>query len=182
MKKFILSLLYALLIIAGITSTSGASLLNNGDFDDTGVGLSDKGWTVKQSISGWTTTSGPGIEVQRNTVVSAHSGDQYIELDSHNWNNSNTRMEQENIFLTTGSYFLEFYYMPRTDSVNDNGIKFGISEGSSDIFAWEIDAIRSEWTDWKLVSERFSITTEGNYNLYFSAYKKEGTSQIRQRP
>jgi len=170
MKTFILNLVFTLLIV-GITSTSSASLLTNGNFD-TDVGLTGSGWNVfEKGIPGWTTTDGPGIEVQRNTVVPAQSGYQYIELDSHYGldGNSNTRMEQQNIFLTAGNYVLDFYYRPRTNNLDDNGIQFGFSDGSTDILSWNVDEINSQWTDWQLVSESFSITTEGSYNLFFAA-------------
>jgi hypothetical protein len=162
------TILYVCLIIAGITSNSNASILLNGNFDDPVDGLTGS-WGVFSTITGWETTTGPGIEVQQNTVVTAESGNQYIELDSHGYPNSNTRMEQQNIWLAEGNYFLNFYYMPRTNTTNDNGIQFGISQNNTDLFTWEVDSIRSQWETWELVSEKFSITTAANYNLYFSA-------------
>ncbi len=176
MKKFILNL-FCTLVIAGIASTSSASSLDNGNLlvngnFDTPVGeLDGKAWKVFDTIDGWTKTVGPGIEVQHNTVVTAQSGHQYIELDSHNGpdGNSNSRMEQ-NIFLTAGTYYLDFYYQPRTNNDNDNGINFGFSLGGNDILSWNVDGKSSEWTDWQLVSTHFSIETQGDYSLYFSAF------------
>ena len=50
------------------------ALLINADFDFD-IGLTGTQWAVFDSIPGWAKTTGPGIEVQRNTVATAFSGD-----------------------------------------------------------------------------------------------------------
>lgn len=152
-------------LIALVLGSADASMLQNGDFDDN-VGLSGRAWRVFNAIPGWTTTQGPGIEIQRNTIVAAHSGSQYVELDSHGARNSNSRMEQQNIYLTAGSYELAFHYRPRTGNENDNGIGFGAYSKSIN-FDWSIDDPTLD--DWTRVSQRFSIVDAGNYNFYFTA-------------
>ena len=108
-----------------VATFANANLLVNGDFD-ANVGLSGSQWSVYGSIAGWTALSGAGIEVERNTVVSAHSGNQYIELDSRN----NSSMYQLITGLTAGaSYELSFWYQARTNNGgNDNGINVAWGE------------------------------------------------------
>lgn len=104
---------------ASAASFANANLLTNGDFEAS-VGLSGTNWGVYQSIEGWNKFDGPGIEVQRNTVIAAQSGNQYVELDSH----YNSSMYQEIGGLTVGgAYELSFWYHARTNNdYNDNGI------------------------------------------------------------
>ncbi len=160
MKKFLIGFL--LFLFAG--TGAHATMLTNGDFE-ANVGLSGRAWSVFNEITGWKTTDGPGIEVQRNTVVRAHSGNQYIELDSHGERNSNSRMEQ-GVYLTSGFYQLDFYYQPRTNKKDDNGIGFGFY-GNGYNFDWSVDDISLE--TWTLVSQVFQISQAGDYNLYFEA-------------
>ncbi|MEZ5505661.1 MAG: PEP-CTERM sorting domain-containing protein [Gammaproteobacteria bacterium] len=104
---------------ASAASFANANLLTNGDFE-ANVGLSGTSWGVYQSIDGWNKFDGPGIEIQRNTVIAAQSGNQYVELDSH----YNSSMYQEISGLTVGgAYELSFWYHARTNNgYNDNGI------------------------------------------------------------
>ncbi|WP_020404998.1 DUF642 domain-containing protein [Hahella ganghwensis] len=112
--KSIISGMFLALSVAG---SAQANLILNGDFEDTQ--LSGNSWTVFDSIPGWQTTMGHSIEVQRNTIVSAQSGDQYVELDSY----ANSAMTQSLNLKAGTRYELSFYYMPRTDNDNnDNGI------------------------------------------------------------
>lgn len=104
---------------ASAATFANANLLTNGDFE-ANVGLSGTSWGVYQSIDGWNKFDGPGIEIQRNTVVAAQSGNQYVELDSH----YNSSMYQIVSGLNVGgAYELNFWYHARTNNgYNDNGI------------------------------------------------------------
>lgn len=107
------------------SAVSNANLLVNGDFEDD-VGLTGSRWGVYSSINGWQTYSGPGIEIQRNTIVAAQSGNQYVELDSHTGTDTNSVMYQTIDSLSVGaSYELSFWYHARTNNgaANDNGIE-----------------------------------------------------------
>lgn len=87
-----------------------------------------KRWQVYNQISGgdWVTTQGAGIEIQRSgVVVQAHSGKQYIELDSHN----NSAMTLDLAGLSRGLYRLSYYYQPRTRSAEDNRIEVFLDDG-----------------------------------------------------
>ena len=114
------------LLLAGVASMANANLIVNGSFEDNVVTDSDT-WDVYNSINGWSTLSGAGIEIQRNTIVTAQDGNQYVELDSHN----NSTMFQQLTGLTVGeSYLLSFWYRARTNNGdNDNGID--VSWGTS---------------------------------------------------
>ncbi|WP_369600411.1 DUF642 domain-containing protein [Hahella sp. SMD15-11] len=101
--------------------TAQANLIVNGDFE--APELTGTSWQVYSSIPGWDKTAGAGIEIQRNTVVAAQSGNQYVELDSHYGTHTNSTMSQV-VNTTAGDlYTLSFWYRPRTDNGhNDNGI------------------------------------------------------------
>lgn len=144
---------FAAFVVAGLFWALPASAVTvvNGDFEDVsssapGLGLANgnaigalaggsgkQSWDVYTKLPGWTTVFGPGIEVQtKNTVgqIDPHSGDYYIELDSHTQPNSDTRMEQNLGFLSEGAYKLSFFYSPRTDSATSNTIDFDVMAGA----------------------------------------------------
>ena len=100
-----------------MAAPAAASPIINGDFE-ANIGLVPPNWSVFVTIPGWTTVAGPGIEVEADTVVTAHSGTQYVELDSY----SNSGMSQT-VALTPGEYLLSFWYQPRTSEPGDNGIE-----------------------------------------------------------
>ncbi len=115
-----------------------ANLITNGSFEDlTGIGVDTQGtagasldpgqWGVYTTIPGWTTVSGPGIELHRTPPsvvggVLAADGNVYVELDSHPGPASNSAMQQT-LNLAAGEYQLTFKYRPRTDSIADNIIE-----------------------------------------------------------
>lgn len=108
-----------------MATQANATLITNGSFEDTtGVIIGNHGnWKVFDSITGWETVSGRGIEIETNPTlgsVDAQDGFNYVELDSYN----NSAMSQLLTGLTTGSkYELNFYYHARTNNGgNDNGI------------------------------------------------------------
>lgn len=124
---------------ASAASFANANLLTNGDFE-ANVGLSGTNWGIYQSIDGWNKFDGPGIEVQRNTVIAAQSGNQYVELDSH----YNSSMYQEIGGLTVGgAYELSFWYHARTNNgYNDNGINVYWGDYLPGDVAVSIDGLR----------------------------------------
>ena len=106
----------SLFLIVGIVSAN-ANLIENGSFEDPNLNNS---WHVYDSIPGWTTISGAGIEVQDNVAGSSYDGSQHVELDSHN----NSMMEQL-IDTTIGDFYtLTFFYSPRPGVASlSNGIE-----------------------------------------------------------
>ncbi len=113
MKSIFAGTLLALSVATG----AQAGLILNGDFED--MQLGGHSWGVFDSIPGWETTMGGGIEIQRNTVVNAQSGNQYIELDTF----QNSALTQSLNLNAGANYLLSFYYLPRTNGGNnDNGV------------------------------------------------------------
>ncbi len=112
-----------MLALSILSTNVSANLITNGSFEDGTPGLTGTQWQVYDSITGWDTHTGAGIEIQRNTVVGAQDGDQYVELDSHGAG-SNSFMIQELNNLSVGSWYdLSFWYHARTNNgSNDNGI------------------------------------------------------------
>lgn len=141
------ALLISTALVASLaTSQVSANLIENGSFEDPGR---TGGWAVYESIPGWDTVSGAGIEIQTNSVlghINAQDGTQYVELDSHGAS-SNTHMAQSITGLTVGSqYELSFWYIPRTTRADDNTIAayFG---GTEVALADGQRAADSEWVN-----------------------------------
>lgn len=159
MKKAILSAVCVGMVSIG----ANATILTNGDFETNT--LTGKHWGVFNVIDGWYTSLGAGIEVQRNTVVNAYSGNAYIELDSHN----NSGVTQ-NVHTEAGqSYLLSFYYMPRTNNGgNDNGVGIfwdslggttGAFSPSSTVFSIS-DATRNSMPGWTHYTLELEATSD----------------------
>lgn len=65
---------------AATPASAATNFLTN--FDS--LALASGTWTVVQSIEGWTTTAGAGIEVQNHAAGSPYSEPNLVELDSYN--------------------------------------------------------------------------------------------------
>jgi hypothetical protein len=145
-----------------VTGTASANLITNGSFEDCGVAC-PASWAVFASIPGWTTVSGPGIEIQSNGTlpgVTAHDGLRYVELDSY----SNSAMAQTIAGLTGGSYNLSFYYRPRTTVPGDNGIRANVN--GLDLLPAPDGVAPADWT---LFSYTF-LHGGGNLVVTFAAF------------
>ncbi len=173
------NIIFTFLTATTLAIPSFANLLTNGNFDttDSRVGLVNNrqlnslsgNWDVYTSIPGWSTQSGNGIEVQASgTVVNAHSGNLYIELDSHP-NRTNSGSTNSSMFQTLnlgiGDYILSFWYRPRTNTPNDNGIQVRLD---NDVLL-NLNATTSQGNTWAQYSANFSILAAGNRNLTFAA-------------
>lgn len=145
------------------------------------VPVNTNNWQVYQNFGDWA-SSAPGttgIEIQQSgVVVNAHTGNQYVELDSDpsrggipgaNTNSSMTRT----LDLTAGLYELEWYYQPRTNTPNDNLLTVYL-DGASD--ALMTNAIGSEngtgANGWQQVKYSFSV--DGTDNLYALTFAAGG--------
>jgi len=179
------------LLVAGLVlgpSTGAHALLMNGGFEsvDDRIGLangnalnnlggSSPTWDVFQSLpGGWSSLAGdPGIEVQFDgTVVTAHEGNHYVELDSHPGPGSNSAMQQE-IALAAGSYQLSFYYRPRTGNAgSDNRIDVSVFNGAS--VDLTVDFTTADFDEWREFSLDFDAG-DGNYIVQFAANGLENT-------
>lgn len=168
--------------------TASLNLIDNGCFEhrDNRVGshtkkvlnqLVNQQWDVYSSLPGsgdkdsWTTESGNGIEVQRNTVVKPHSGNHYIELDSHG-KNSNSKMSQIVEIMQPGDYRLAFYYLPRVSGGDDNSIDVLINdELVSTVKGTAKDLIehRKTQSGWRLIIIDLTEVPAGALKVSFSA-------------
>lgn len=175
MKHFLAVFMTGLFLLS-LSSSVFALPLVNGDFDDPIDGLTDSSWRVYQEINGWKTGSGPGIEVQRSTVVAAHTLYQYVELDSHYATDSNSTMYQE-VELLAGDYTLSWMYHARTKTTDDNGIMAGVSFADHSLIedSFWTNAISSTSSAqrpniWQQVDWTFTIREDNEYKLWFGAY------------
>jgi hypothetical protein len=114
-KKVFLGLGLALAMPFG---SANANLLVNGNFEM--PALADKSWQVFASIPGWTTSFGPGIEIQNQVAGTSFDGVQHVELDS----NANSGMKQTVATVPGTAYMLSFAYSPRPGQpASTNGIE-----------------------------------------------------------
>jgi len=155
-----------LMVVSSLFAASAnANLITNGSFE-ADVGLTGNNWNVNNTIPGWYTSSGAGIEVQRGTITTPQDGFQYVELDSHN----NSSMSQDLTGLSIGSiYELDFWFKPRTTTSGDNGINvsWGATPDDSPFtFAFGVDGVAP--MDWALKTGLFTATAE-DMTLTFSA-------------
>lgn len=164
MTKSISKLALAGVLALAAGGAAQAATIVNGSFEDHPA-ISN--WAVFGSIPGWTTSSGAGIEIQTNATlgtIDAHSGNSYVELDSHN----NSSMEQVLDFTETGLYELSFWYSPRRDLIASNTIEFflgGTMLGS----VTGPDGVATAVGQWSLVTAQFMIDTIGQQTLRFAA-------------
>jgi hypothetical protein len=183
MKRVLISLGVAALVFSFVCAAS-ANLIVNGDFetpDNTTEGnlfgrtLDDLGagggtWDVYNDLPGgwYTGLNEAGIEVQRNTVVTAYSGSHYVELDSHSREEgalTNSSMSQD-IDLVDCVYYLSFYYRPRTDSLDDGN---GIDVYFDGDLVKQVNGIASGFLDWREYTVNLGPVLAGLHTLKFLA-------------
>lgn len=137
-------------------------------------------WDVFYNLPGWVTSYGNGIELQKNVVTQSQHGSHHVELDSHPYGASNAVMTQSLDSLTIGSnYLLEFYYKPRTNNQNDNGINvFWYDSAINFDLALDVDfsteSIRNLTPDWALQTVIFTAQA-ASMNLSFGSYGTQNT-------
>jgi hypothetical protein len=161
-----------------------ATLITNGSFEQTSFingsavsgtlfntdlqkyNESKKIWDIFYNLPGWHTSYGNGIELQKGIVSQSHDGSNHVELDSHKAGSSNSVMTQTLQSLTIGEkYLLEFYYKPRTNMINDNGINIFWYDAAID-YNFEMsatlvaDSTTSLTPDWTLQSVLLTAQAE----------------------
>ena len=115
----IIALVLMAALVAFLPAPAQANLIVNPGFEQ--YDYAGTGFAISTTNPGWTSTIGAGIEIQYGNVAGvSHSGDQHVELDSHN----NSNMFQD-VATTAGlEYTLSFYYSPRPGvAASSNGIK-----------------------------------------------------------
>jgi hypothetical protein len=174
-----------LLLAAALLSApvaAGAATIFSDDFESPN---NTQNWQVYQTFGSWSTTSGSGIEIQKTGAVggvSARSGDQYVELDSDN-ENGGLSGQPKNSSMTTklnlgaGTYRVDWYYQPRTNTAGDSTISVYLAGASQGLFANLLGTMNSTSAvinDWVKVS--YTFTVDGLDNLYALTFRAEGTS------
>lgn len=178
-----LTLAAAIALCAGIAaapSQSDASPVLNGSFETpfAGAGIRNGGqsferlqsgpgasWNIWQSIPGWTSAFGAGIEIQSNRTlgqIDAFDGQHYVELDS----NDNSSMFQD-VLLNRGAHMLSFMYSPRTGNPATNGIDYALSG----LFGGSVSGpgLETPLGAWTRVTQVFNVAAAGTYRLSFAA-------------
>jgi hypothetical protein len=195
-NKILLSVSFV--VFSALSSFSQASLITNGSFeqilfDDNSVSRGAvfntdlqayknkrRAWDVFYRLPGWRTTYGNGIELQKNVVTKSQNGSHHVELDSHPRGASNAVMTQSLASLTIGAdYLLEFYYKPRTNSANDNGINVYWYDAAIDFdfsmqAAFTAESIRSLTPNWAVQSVSFTAKST-SMDLSFASFGRQNT-------
>ena len=184
--------------ILSVSTLVNATLITNGSFEQTSfengstatgaifkTDLQDyetknKAWDVFTQLPGWVTSYGSGIELQKNVVTKSYHGSNHVELDSHPKGSSNAVMTQTLKSLVVGDeYLLEFFYKPRTNNQNDNGINVFWYDAAID-FNIDMDAVfvadgtRGLTPNWVHQSVSFTAQAQ-SMNLSFGAFGKQNT-------
>ncbi|MFM9835611.1 MAG: pyruvate-binding protein, partial [Methylophilaceae bacterium] len=144
-----------------LTSQAATNVVVNGGFEDTVQG--DGTWDIYNVLTGWNPL--PNVEVRNNVVGTAHSGLNFVELDTR----FNSAISQDLVTVAGQSYDLSFYYSPR----------LGVNSESNpiDVFLNDVllDTVTGDGTlnsdnVWQLFTFNF-IGAEGTTttNLRFSA-------------
>jgi hypothetical protein len=162
--------------------SAGAATIFSDDFESPN---NSQNWQVYQTFGDWESTSGTGIEIQTNGTVggvSARSGDQYVELDSDTSRGgvAGTTNSSMTTFLNLvgGTYLVEWYYQPRTNTPGSNNIGvYLVGDSATTLFDNLLGSVNSTSVltpDWVKVSYTFTVT--GLDNLYALTFRAEGTS------
>jgi hypothetical protein len=120
-------------LTAPLVSAATVTILEE-NFDDPNIGTN---WKVFQEFGVFESIDGTGIEIQRNAVVTAHSGNQYVELDSDTERGgldedfTNSSMSTS-FYLQGGMTTVSWWYQPRRNNPapagDDNGIEVFFSD------------------------------------------------------
>ena len=125
--------------------TAQADLIENGSFEEDTQAAGT--WSVYDELMGWT-SEGAGIEVRNNVAGAAYDGVNYIELDSHNGQDTNSAAIQV-IGTSAIEYLLSFAYSPRIhQSESTNGIEVFWNDVSLGVFTGTGGATHN----WQVVS------------------------------
>lgn len=147
----------------------GSVGINNGNSFAAMPGASgNASWDVFKTVPGWTTDAGDGVELQTaNTIpLSAYDGNYYAELDG----NQNSTISQM-VTFGVGKYKLSFAFSPRVaGNTGTNQISYGV-DGLFDLVVTGPSA-SYPLNVWTVVTQIFTVTTAGNYALYFDAAGK----------
>ncbi|GAA5218620.1 DUF642 domain-containing protein [Corallincola platygyrae] len=159
MKYVIAFLLSALVWIP----SASANLIVNGSFDQFEQ-QPTRSWSIYQSLVGWETTAGAGIEVGRYSLYTGSSVESdnpwVVELDSRN----NSAMTQVVDILEASYYELSFSYAARTNRADDNVVNVSFDPIDSALASF--NETKSSQQGWQSVNYEFWLAP-GEYSLTF---------------
>ncbi len=157
----------AIAAVLGASSfANAATLVQNGSFEDTVVNSGS--WGIFNSLPGWTTDTGNGIEVRNNAVGTAQDGNNFVELDT----TANSNMMQTISTVLGQVYQLTFWYSPRINMpANTNGVEAWW--GNTLLTTPAITGIGGTSNNW--TSYTYSVTGTGSDVLKFKAVGNSDT-------
>jgi hypothetical protein len=149
--KYLLSVAVVFSFCSAATNMARADILINGDFES--PALATGSYAMFPSISGWTLTSGPDIEIQNNVAGAPFNGQQFTELDS-----DGSSSIAQTVATTVGkAYILTFAFSPRPGTpVADNVL--GVSWNGGQVAKLSADGSALPTTDWKKFSYKVVAT------------------------
>jgi hypothetical protein len=157
MKKLLLA---ALLAASFGAAHAGPNLVVDGSFEDQAQGAGS--WSVYNTINGWTTVGGSGIELRNNVAGAAFDGVNFVELDSYN----NSAMAQTLTTVAGASYDLSFAYSARTGVAAASNLVEVLWNGIS-VASITADGSGLSGNDWHVFS--YAVTGTGSDTLVFRA-------------
>lgn len=128
-----------LVALTALCAASAHAGIINGSFEDDTQAAGT--WAIYSSLVGWTGGEG-GIELRNNVAGTAHTGVNYIELDT----NYNSLASQ--VVTTDGAWYnLSFAYSPRMDiGAGSNGIEVYWNDVLLDTFTGVGGSSGNNWT------------------------------------
>jgi hypothetical protein len=165
MKKQMSVFLWVGLALAMPFGSANANLLVNGNLEMPAI--ADKTYQIFASIPGWTTSFGPGIEIQNQVAGTSFDGVQHVELDS----TGNSGMKQTVATVPGIPYLLSFAYSPRPGRpAADNGIE--VYFNGALVKSVTADGTGLPDTKWT----RYSVTVTPAMNNSVVEFRAVGTS------
>ena len=157
MKK---TLIAATLLASLGAAQADASIVVNGSFEAQAQAAGTS--SVYQTLPGWTTTGGSGIELRNQLVGNASDGSNFVELDSY----SNSAMAQTLTTLAGALYTLSFDYSARAGVGNGSNHIQVLWNGAS-VATVTADGSAQSGNDW--LSYSYSVLGTGSDVLSFRA-------------
>ena len=154
-----------LLITAALLASLGAAqaadnLVVDGSFEARSQATGS--WNVYDTLPGWSTVSGSGIELRNQVAGNAFDGHNFVELDSYD----NSGMAQTVATAAGSFYALSFEYSARAGvAAASNGIEV-LWNGAS-VASVTADGIGRSGNDWRLFS--YIVLGSGSDVLTFRA-------------